>query len=441
MNAGERPRRRPRRFARRLVGVLVLLLLVELSMQLAAPLVQRSMLDRGDGPVDPDTSLSILCVGDSNTFGLNVPRAWAYPAQLASLLRARFAAPPAVTNRGVPGQNAAQLARDLTRDLADTDADLALILVGLNDTWNTGAEQSGLAGLVGRLKLVRLVRVLASGVTTAKPFEVVSDERGEFSVRRGDEARRVNLGEDDGTVRSGAELEQNLRRWIGRAVDTCRDHGTLPVLLTYPEFQGFHGEVNAVVRALAAEQDVLLVDLERRFAEHFARESYELLMFNDHHPNVRGYQLAAADVAAALETAGLVPPATDGPDAGGPVALERPPAVLAEPGGRLALTGPPGFAFQVAVGRPAPDGGGFSVGPVTLPLMDDELLAMSRLQPDLSGWLGDDGTAAVVVSPLIREGAHGTSVSACLLLLNDPSSGATEAVAAASPAVSVDFSP
>jgi hypothetical protein len=74
-------RPRPPRWRRRLLGLLLLLVLTELALQLAAPVVRHWMERRGPEP-SPDAALTILCVGDSNTYGLNVERVYAYPAQL-----------------------------------------------------------------------------------------------------------------------------------------------------------------------------------------------------------------------------------------------------------------------------------------------------------------------------------------------------------------------
>src|SRR6187455_386402 len=126
---------RRRRWPRRLLGVLALLVLLELALEAAAPLVQRAMLRRAPTP-SPDAPLAILCVGDSNTYGLYVPQ-WSYPAQLLARLRPRFRGPVAVVNRGVPGQSAAQVAETLPADLRAVHPDLVLVLAGLNDAWNS----------------------------------------------------------------------------------------------------------------------------------------------------------------------------------------------------------------------------------------------------------------------------------------------------------------
>ncbi len=411
---------RRRRWPRRLLGALLLLVLLELALQAAAPLLQRLM-SRRDTLASPTGSLVVLCVGDSNTYGLHLPHAFAYPAQLQARLAARSARPVTVSNRGVPGQNSAQVAAALAEDLRDTRADLVIVLAGTNDTWNTDAEAAGIAGLLGRLRLVRLARVLLAGVTTAGSFEVRSDAQGRIVVDRGAGERPVNASGDGTVTRAGVALDASVRSGLSRCLELCRDHGAVPVLMTYPEYQGVFAEVNASIRALAHDEGVLLVDNERDFTAHFARDGYEELMMGDHHPNLRGYQLLAAGVESALDGAGLLPARTAAAGAGtpGPRTPERPPVITAEPGGHLVLSGPPGWPYQVGVSGPPGEAGGFLVGDVLVPLADDDLLALSRLEPTFSGRFGPDGAARVALPSRLRDAAVARDARACLILLQD----------------------
>ena len=204
------PRRRPRRS--RLAGLALLVVLLELALQAAGPLVQRVMSREGE-TADPDAPLTVLCVGDSNTYGLHLPQVFAYPALLELALDSRYSHPPQVVNRGIPGQNCAQVAAGLERDLAEVDPDVVLLLAGINDTWNTSGQGSGLLDWLGQLKLVRLVRVLTAGVTTASTFEIRTDARGEFVVDRGDGARPVNVTGETGAAAtlSGAGLREAIQ--------------------------------------------------------------------------------------------------------------------------------------------------------------------------------------------------------------------------------------
>lgn len=431
MTASARRRRGPRR----LLGALLLLVLLELALQAAAPLVQRAMLRRPPTP-SADAPLSILCVGDSNTYGLHVPQ-WSYPAQLEARLRPRFRGPVAVVNRGVPGQGTAQVAAGLPADLRAARPDLVLVLAGLNDAWNAPGE-AGLAGWLGRLRLVRLVRVLLSGVASPGTFEVRTDAQGEIVVDRGDGAVRVNATEGGPAGADAEELRRRVAAGLRRIVELCRDHGAEPVLMTYAENGGTHSQVSAVARELAASEGLLLVDHERAFAAAFAAQGHDALMFNEHHPNARGYALMALTVDEVLQAAGRVPPAgaEPAPSAARPEP-PSPPLLEALGGGRLRLRGPPGWSWQLAVARRPAGGESFPAGRFTVPLPNDDVLAKARLEPSFSGRFGADGQAELQVPPRLSQEAGGAPLSACLVLLHEVGAAAEDPVAGVSPAVDV----
>ncbi|RKY21955.1 MAG: hypothetical protein DRQ55_02720 [Planctomycetota bacterium] len=408
-----------RRRRSRLLGLALLLILAELALQLAAPLIQAAM-RREPGQPDPDAPLSVLCVGDSNTYGLHLPQVYAYPALLATQLARRYSRPAQVRNRGVPGHSSAQMAQRLPADMAGQNPDLVLLLAGINDTWNRDEQERGLGSLLGRLRLVRLALVLSAGVTTAAPFEISTDEDGEIVVDRGDGAVRVNPGEGTLGTLTGSELNAAVRRGLGRAIEICRDHGATPVLLTYAEGSGPFVTVNEAIRQTARGHDVLLIDLAQAFEGHIARRGYEALMFTDHHPTLQGYRLVAQQVAQELEQAGLVPPPR-APAPGDVLAQPEPPSApglsLGE-AGTLELSGPPGWAWQLLVSCAPVAGDGFDAGKTRIPLPADETLALSRLEPGFSGRLSANGHATVRLPPAL---AARTScpLAACLLLLHD----------------------
>jgi hypothetical protein len=208
--------------------------------------------------------------------------------------------------------------------------------------------------------------------------------------------------------------------------------------MTYAESEGEFATVNAAIRELAAAEGVLLVDHELDFAAHFAAEGYATLMLNDHHPNARGYALVAQAIDAHLAAAGLVPAAAAAPLV--PGAGTAPSAALSLEGeGLLRLVGPADAPFQLVVAARAEEGGGFDAGGHRLPLREDALLALSRIEPSFSGRLGADGTAALPLPAAVRAAMErtpdDTEIAACLVLLsNDP--GAPP-VAAVSPALTL----
>lgn len=423
-----------RRLLRRLLLVPVALVLLELALQVAAPLVQGAMRDRDDGPPAPDAAFTVLCVGDSNTYGLHLPRAYAYPALLEARLAQRLPGPVAVVNRGVPGQSAAQVAEHLPGDLAAVDPDLVIVLAGINDTWNATGRQGALAALVGRSRLVRLARVLASGVTTATSFDV-RNEGGRMVVDRGDGGQPV-AETVEGTLGTldGDELQAVVTAQLERMRAACEDHDVPLVIMTYPDPHLAFPTVNASLRAFASGHGLPLVEHDRAFAGHYEALGYETLMFPDHHLNLRGYGLLVDGLVEGLGRAGLVPAAEVAPSHDpaveprpGPDAADVPlrtvdvaPSLREDPEaeGVLVLAGPPGWAFQIALSRElfeAPAGLSADAA-TTIPLHEDEILVRSRREPGLSGTLDARGEARVrLPASLLAE----RPLRACLVLLRE----------------------
>jgi lysophospholipase L1-like esterase len=158
----------PRRLFGRLVlaalGLLAALALAEVGLRLAASRVERSTSQAAGG-----VAFDILCVGDSYTYGLGSEDGKGYPEHLQDLLDQAWGPGAArVHNAGLPGQNSSQAADSLPAHLARVAPELVILLVGHNNTWNfndlhlapgEGEAVTRGAGLLGRLRVVRLLRL------------------------------------------------------------------------------------------------------------------------------------------------------------------------------------------------------------------------------------------------------------------------------------------
>lgn len=81
--------------------------------------------------------LRIICAGDSFTYGLGVPKEESYPAQLEEILRQRYPQLNIqVLNYGQPGLNSTMLAERMPQLIRETSADMAIVMIGMNDRWN-----------------------------------------------------------------------------------------------------------------------------------------------------------------------------------------------------------------------------------------------------------------------------------------------------------------
>ena len=105
----------------------------ELGLQLWA-LGYRAWATHARQTQQPNAPLTILCLGDSHTFGIGADAAHSYPRQLEGLLQAQWPAQAIrVVNAGVPGFNSSQVLHRLEGHLREAQPDLVLVLVGLND--------------------------------------------------------------------------------------------------------------------------------------------------------------------------------------------------------------------------------------------------------------------------------------------------------------------
>jgi len=118
---------RRRRSVRVALRVLLVLASCELTLRLGAWLVERHVPSAAASPDSP-----ILCIGDSNTFGVGAPPGRSYPDQLRDLLRAA-GDPREVVNLGFPGLDSSQVVGRLERALAKTRPSCVLFLAGYND--------------------------------------------------------------------------------------------------------------------------------------------------------------------------------------------------------------------------------------------------------------------------------------------------------------------
>jgi hypothetical protein len=119
-----RPRRLGSKLALGMGATFVGLLLAELILQLAGVVVSRTY-DRGAGSSGDADAITILCVGDSHTFGLPLPEEEAYPAQLEVALEEAYPERHfRVVNLGIPCLNSTFVANRLERQIFQLRRDL-----------------------------------------------------------------------------------------------------------------------------------------------------------------------------------------------------------------------------------------------------------------------------------------------------------------------------
>ena len=171
-----RGRRTGRRIAAITVGVVLSLLAVEVVLQIGHVVVWVA--GRSEPRTTADGSRTLLCVGDSFTFGIGSSDGdGPYPAALERLLRARPDGPWTVANEGWPGRNSRELLSNLGAWLERHRPELVCILVGVNDRWSRptplppAAEATSATddGLRLRWRTGRLLRMILDALTGDDP--------------------------------------------------------------------------------------------------------------------------------------------------------------------------------------------------------------------------------------------------------------------------------
>lgn len=131
-----------RRFARILLPLAAALVALEFVLQGAA--LVALLFARAPAAALPRHGATVLCIGDSYTYGLGASgTAQSYPAVLETLLRADGKGAPAVVNAGFPGQNSREALLRLEEHLAEHAPRVVCVLVGLNDSWTRPAAVTG----------------------------------------------------------------------------------------------------------------------------------------------------------------------------------------------------------------------------------------------------------------------------------------------------------
>jgi len=138
----------------------------------------------GDGPEKANYQ-TIICFGDSLTYGTGAGKGMDYPSQLSKLIGRP------VLNAGVPGDTTARALKRLARDVLSKKPDMVLITLGGNDLKN------GVSGDVAFRNLTRIVvsiqdsgaKVIIGGIKFpfrdrgfGKGYQELADETGALLI-------------------------------------------------------------------------------------------------------------------------------------------------------------------------------------------------------------------------------------------------------------------
>lgn len=284
------------------LGIVLGLALLEGALQLAAVFVSPNRLPALPASVG---TTRLLCVGDSNTYGLWVERQEAYPQVLERLwngdaTRGTLEA----LNLGVPGMTTSKLRNALPGLLDAFAPDMVAISVGANDPYMVAEPlhdhpeaRDSLWSRVGRAsRLHRFAVVLArAGAKPALETDLETDQgalQGTYKARFGGRAFAFDwhFGTGDPSA-----TQANLAAMI----DVIRQAGARPILVTYASANWWYAPGSTAMRAVAHATGTPLIELAPAFVAR-CREQPCPLFFPDGHPTADGYAVAAEVVLAGL---------------------------------------------------------------------------------------------------------------------------------------------
>lgn len=122
------------------------------------------------GLKDDPTFYKILCLGDSFTLGIGAGRGKDYPAQLENMLKeSRLKKRFKVINAGVAGQNSSELLYNLDRNLDKYSPEMVVLMIGMNDEFNTHLHNRALGERGWYVKLSSWI----TGLRTYKLFNFI----------------------------------------------------------------------------------------------------------------------------------------------------------------------------------------------------------------------------------------------------------------------------
>lgn len=296
-----------------LLGLLIGLVVAEVALQIGAQYVRAT--GRTQAATWRTDRRRVLCLGDSNTYGILEARENAYPAALERLWNAATPAQPVeVLNLGFPGLNSSKIRKNFRDLMAALRPDLVLILVGSNDLNSVPVpiEDEGDAparfqyAIWRHSRVFRLLYMLAAIGTREEKINIESRFYG--NPRHG----RVSVGEAEFDLAATARMDPNqlpdwavnLRANLRAMAADAAAVGAPLVLLTYPSHDPLYELPSNVITTLT---DLPIVDLTPRFQSLCPTDECPDLFRRDQHPNANGYRVMAAILFNYLREAGLAP--------------------------------------------------------------------------------------------------------------------------------------
>jgi len=309
-------------------GLLLGGLILEIALQLLSLSVGERLVRTDQG----DRQDVILCLGDSNTYGVCCREEEAYPWQLQVVLDSRAPDRYRVLNLGLPGMNSSQVRSRLPKFIARFHPSVVIVGgIGVNNIWNvsdvdgkmTSWVMKGVRSLrVHKMICLLLVRFQNDGTgdgIAGRPLlkrHVVDSEHGTVEHRDLGSGRTVIKHEREDQHAHCMPVESDpmivLERDLEAIAQITEGEGARLLLLTYaacplPGRPGLYPRVSEVsdrILRFGSEHGITVVDLRPLFGQLLAEGKPRKTCFlteQESHPNAIGYKHIATAVADRLE--------------------------------------------------------------------------------------------------------------------------------------------
>ncbi|HRY62753.1 MAG TPA: SGNH/GDSL hydrolase family protein, partial [Candidatus Paceibacterota bacterium] len=107
---------------------------------------------------------TILCIGDSHTFGKGTTNGNNYPKQLEKLLNSKTNNKFNVINRAVPGQNSTQVLQNIRTQINVLHPDLIIILIGGGNLTNQYGFGSQINDFLYKFKVYKMFEIILNNI-------------------------------------------------------------------------------------------------------------------------------------------------------------------------------------------------------------------------------------------------------------------------------------
>jgi lysophospholipase L1-like esterase len=260
-----------------IVAVAITVIALELALQLASLFAEPLFARTSVIPGSPD-AITILCVGDSHTYGAPLPEEESYPSQLQELLERRYPSREfRVVNLGLPGVNTGFVVNRLKRQILELRPQLVMVSAGRNNIWNllhTDSEPSedttwtSLRRVLLHVKLFRLAAVLSTDVD----FEPTESGHGRWQSSDQEELKREIrnefmrakpfFGKNADTRVPLDRARMIIQQDMERVVEMTRSFGIPVIWYNYPQRDGRRRTASEAIDAAGARLEIPIVRSE-----------------------------------------------------------------------------------------------------------------------------------------------------------------------------------